>query len=439
MRTPLPEIGFDETRPILDDPRPDADAMPGETLSWRARGVVLGAFAAQVGLGLIYVRAPLFKHIVEEFGWSRGDFVAAAAVTNFVIAGLSPIVGWLTDRFGARAVVSATLAWSGLLFALFAELQSYAQLVALHVGFGFLVVGAGDIVVGSAVSQWLRERRGIALGLVYCGSNFGGLLASFAVPSLLEQGYGWRGSLRATGLFAVLVLLPIAALGIRNAARAEPATPAVSSAPAAPQAGLTLREALRTRELWLLWASLFLFYFYYVGVQSHLVAYFTDLGIPEDRASYGYGASLAVGIAGKLGIGWIGDRWPAREAIRVNFALVFVASLLLLGVRISPLCLPAYLLIHGFAVSAQNVTYPLIVAHCFGTRHLAQIYGLLMLALAPGGSLGSVFAGYAFDWTGSYDLPFEAFAALNAIALVAVFWLRSRAELLALSPERIAT
>jgi MFS family permease len=404
--------------------------MPGEALSWRARGVVLGAFAAQVGLGLAYVRAPLFKDIVAEFGWSRGEFMTAAAITNFVVAGLSPVVGWLTARFGPRTVVSFSLAWTAVLFALFAELQSYAQLVALHVGMGFMVAGVGDIAVGSAVSAWLRERRGLALGFVYCGSNIGGFCVSLAVPSLLERGFGWRGSLRATALLAAAVLLPIALAGLRNAPPATSAG-AQSVAPGrAPGAtGIPLREALRVREFWLLLGALFLFFFYFIGVQPHVVAYFTDVGIPADRATYGYGASVAMGIVGKLGIGWVGDRWPAGQAMRINFALVLAASLLLIGVRFHPAFLPAYVIVHGVAVAAQNVSYPLIVAHCFGAKHLAEIYGVLMLALAPGGSLGSIFAGYVYDWTGSYDIAFESFAALNAVALLAIFGLRSQAEI----------
>ncbi len=397
-------------------------------LRGRALGVVFGAFVAQMGLGLAYVRAPLFKDIIAEFGWSRGDFSAAAAVTNFAVAGLSPLVGWLTFRLGARAVVSASLAWAGVLFALFSRMQSYGELVALHVGLGFMVAGVGDIAVGSAVAGWVARGRGIALGVVYSGSNVGGFLVSIAVPSVLARGGSWRDALLFTAGAALLVLLPLAALGLRDPPAALPAAAArAAPEPAAPgeAGGISLAEALRTREFWLLWGALFAFYFYYLGIQPHLVAYFTDLGIPLDQASYGFGASVAVGVLAKLGIGLIGDRWPARRALLLNFALLCAASLLLLAAPLSARVLPLFLLLHGLAVAAQNVAYPLIVAHCFGARNLAQIYGVLMLALAPGGGLGSTFAGYVFDWSGSYRPALQLFALLNAGALLAILALRA--------------
>ena len=84
----------------------------------------------------------------------------------------------------------------------------------------------------------------------------------------------------------------------------------------------------------------------------------------------------AYGIA-KLGIGLVADRWPTRTALLVNFAIVVVASFLLIGIRDDRSLLTPFVLAHGIATMAQNVVYPLIVAWCFGTRYLAPIYGVL--------------------------------------------------------------
>jgi nitrate/nitrite transporter NarK len=67
------------------------------------------------------------------------------------------------------------------------------------------------------------------------------------------------------------------------------------------------------------------------------------------------------------------------------------------------------------------VVTPLIIAHCFGSRNLAQIYGLLMLTILIG-PLGGTFAGWVFDRTGSYQPAFLTFAATNA-ATFAMLWL----------------
>jgi len=74
------------------------------------------------------------------------------------------------------------------------------------------------------------------------------------------------------------------------------------------------------------------------------------------------------------------------------------------------------------------VVLPLVVAECFGVRHLARIYGALMLTLFPGGVLGPLFAGAVFDRAGSYAPAFATFAALNVLALAALFAVRTEAS-----------
>jgi hypothetical protein len=51
-----------------------------------------------------------------------------------------------------------------------------------------------------------------------------------------------------------------------------------------------------------------------------------------------------------------------------------------------------------------------------------------MLTLFPGGVLGPVFAGAVFDRFGSYVPAFAAFTVLNALALAALFALRSETQ-----------
>ncbi len=79
---------------------------------------------------------------------------------------------------------------------------------------------------------------------------------------------------------------------------------------------------------------------------------------------------------------------------------------------------------YGFATAARDVVYPLIISRCFGVRYLAQIYGAVMLALAPGGALGPIFAAAVFDATGSYQVAFATFAALNLASLLALGFVR---------------
>jgi predicted MFS family arabinose efflux permease len=215
--------------------------------------------------------------------------------------------------------------------------------------------------------------------------------------------------------------------GVPEASDAEPSEPAE---------GLTLGDAVRTPSFWLLACALFVFYFYYLGVNNHLVAFLSDQGFTNAEAARRFGWAVAVGIAGKLVVGRLADATSVRRTTLATFGLVTLASVLLFGVGRAPTLVPVFLTIHGFAVAAENVVLPLTVAACFGTAHLARIYGALMIVLLPGGVLGPTFAGWMFDTGRGYWIVFAVFAVGNLIGLGALAAVRPRARRSATAPAR---
>jgi MFS family permease len=223
-----------------------------------------------------------------------------------------------------------------------------------------------------------------------------------------------------------LLVLPFALGLVRDRPRGAEAAAREDDRLAAEAAarGLTLAEARRTASFWILAGVLFAFYFYYLGVNYHLVAYLTDAGFSPAAAALQFSFAIAVGILGKIGMGLVADRVPARRAIVLTFALMTAGSFVLLALERAPALRVVFLTLHGVTVAAENVVLPLVVAECFGIRHMARIYGAIMLALLPGGMCGAVFAGWVFDTSGSYRLAFTTFAALNLAAVAALGALR---------------
>ena len=191
-------------------------------------------------------------------------------------------------------------------------------------------------------------------------------------------------------------------------------------------ATLDTRALLRRVDFWLLFWVLFVFYLYRLGVNTHLVAFLSDRGYSAEGAAGGFSAMLVLGIGGKLLTGTLADRFGVWPIALGNFSLIAIASALLVVPDV-PLALPAFLGLHGFATAAEDVVVPLVVGRRFGTTHLASVYGLLLLALVPGGSAGPLLAGWAFDTTGSYAVVFTAFLITNLSAVAALEMVRRRA------------
>jgi MFS family permease len=391
-------------------------------VSTRRRWLVLFAcLVCQMGLGLGgYVFAVFLKPVAAEMGWSRTAFAAVGGPLLFAMALASPLVGRLTERLGARAVFATAITLVAAALIGLSHMQSLWQFYLLGLLLGVAITGLGDIPAGAVVSQWFGRQRGLALGLVYTGSNIGGSIVPLVATAVAAES-SWRDALRVLAVGGWIVIAPFALLGIHERRDA-----AASGEDTGDLTGMTLAEARRTASFWLLGAVLFLFYFYYLGVNHHLVAFLSDAGFSDASAARQFSAAVAVGIAGKIGMGLVGDRLPARRAALLTFVLMAAGSFALLAVGRVPALLPVFLSVHGFTVAAENVMLPLVVVECFGVRHLAQVYGALMLALLPGGLAGPTFAGWVYDRLGSYWPAFVVFAGGNVLAVAAFAALRPR-------------
>jgi MFS family permease len=387
---------------------------------WQTRRAIAGALVCQMGLGLGgYVFAAFLKPIVTELGWSRTAFSVSSLPFLLAMALASPLVGAATDRLGPRRVFTAGILVVAAALVGLSFMQTLVEFYLLGFILGVGATGLGDIPAGTVVSRFVRGHAGLALGLVYIGSNIGGALVPIVATGVAEVA-SWRVALQVLAGIGLVVVLPavlwLVPGGSGAAGEPDPDAPSDDEGGA-----LTLAEARVTPAFAAIAVVLFLFYFYYLGVNHHLVAYLTDEGMSDAAAARRLGYAVAIGIAGKLGIGLLTDRAGLRTAVLVTFGALTAGSWLLLGLAALPGMLSVFLTVHGFTVAAENVLLPLVVAACFGARHMPAIYGALMLALLPGGVVGPLVAAQSYDLLGSYRPAFVTFAAMNVVAL-ALLW-----------------
>jgi predicted MFS family arabinose efflux permease len=394
-------------------------------LRGRALWMVFACFVCQLGLGFGYLTAPLLKDITAELEIPRAVFSTAGAARLWVISLASPLLGVLVLRFGARPVLLAAALLLAPSFAWLAAMTSLWELFGANVLLGLVLLGFGDITVGAVVATWVVRGRGLALGLVYTGSNLAGLVLPPLVTALAVRG-SWRDALLYVGIAGTLVILPFAAGVVRERRAGEgdaPETSAEAPARAAAGSDLDVRQALRTRSFWILGVALFGFFFYMLGVLEHLVATLDDAGLTRQAATGYFSFAIGMGLVSKVLMGLLADRLSPKTAILIDYGLLSLSSILLLFVPERPF-LQLFVVVFGFAYAARDVVYPLTIAECFGVRHLAPIYGTLMVVLAPAGSLGGIYAGAVHDRLGSYDAAFQTYAAVNAVIFASLFLLR---------------
>jgi len=379
-------------------------------------------------LPVVHGVTPLAPAMLEELGWSRAWLSAAQTPQGFLIAFASPLVGFGVARFGGRSVLCLGAVLLGAGYALMAGIEAWWHLAVAWSLVGLGVAGLGDITVGAVVAQWVRRSRGLALGIVYAGSNLGGWLATRGMVAVAGE-WSWRIGIAAAAIASVGVLLPVAwwVAGRRRASLAEVAGgEGEREAEEAPS--LDVSQALRTRSFWILAFALLGFWLYLYSVLGHFGLALADSGMEDARYGAYWSNAVLMGLVSKLTFGVLANRLAAKTALLLDYGLLAASSLLLIALPGGePLVVWSFLLVFGFSYAARDLVTPLILIHCFGARNLAQLYGLLMLTILPG-NLGGILTGWSHDQTGSYLPAFVGLAAWNVLSFAALCALRDERQ-----------
>jgi MFS family permease len=382
---------------------------------WR---VVLALFAVVAGISMSVSAFGVFLPVLSAaFDWSRGA-VSVALSINMILGGVAAFaVASIADRHGPRGVLAFTVAIGASGLVLSSRIQS---LWHFYVSYGVLVgIGFSSVYVltTATVSRWFVERRGLALAVVLSGFNLGWLLGG-PLAALLIDRWGWRAAYVTLGLVVAGIGVP-ACRWVRfpehpDAQHADPRRRARDHASAVRG---SLRRALADRRLWFLEAGWFLTGLVFMMVTAHCVPYARDRGLPLEQASFllsAYGVGSAVG---RLASGAMADRFGTATTM---YACLSVQALGL-GVLIAGppnWALTAVLVAFGMGAAGADNAILKIVPEVFGLAALATVMSVLSLGWRTGAALGPAGAGFLYDLTRSYTLPFTAGLGLLALSAV---------------------
>jgi MFS family permease len=396
--------------------------FPGVYEGW----IVVGSAGVVMlinGTTFFYGLGTIFNDLIDEFGWSVAATSLAFSLRTEVQGAAAPAIGYAIDRVGARVVLLAgvTVAAIGLLALSFVQniWQFYAVMLLSAAGIG----AAGGQVGMTATTTWFRVRRTRALALMSVGGGLAGVLV--VAIAVLVEALGWRGSLRVMAVFYFLVTA-LAASNVRSRPLGHPQPLdgielAPGAAPlAAESAGMTPRQALRTRAFWLLAAGQAASFFSIVSVILLTIPYLESLGFSKGVASTGLAAFTLSSVVGRVGFGFIADRGDKRRMLALGTALAAAGTVLLALAEPagSPLLVAMVgLMILGPGFGAMIPVRTALLADYYGTRHFGTINGSAAFVMTAGAVIGPWVVGRTVDATGSYTMGWAISAAVAALAV----------------------
>jgi len=364
-------------------------------------------------------------HDVGDIG-SEANWGKILALFKWTYAFLSPVGGYLADRYSKRHVIAfSLLAWSAVTWAT-GQVTSFDQLLWTRAVMGISEAFYIPAALALIADYHVGETRSRAVGFHQMGIYLGVILGGFSGYAADDPALGWRWMFGVCGLVGMVYAIPLF-LVIRN-------TPLVSKQSGAPVAAL--RGLLANRPFLLL-----VLYFTLPAMAGWIVRDWmpailkAEFGIGQGKA--GVSATLYWMLAAILSAlfgGWLADRWmqkTQRGRIYVSAIGMGMIVVAMMGVGYAPTTgllwvAVGFLMLFGLGWGMFDSNNMPILCQITNPSERATGYGLMnLVSISCGG-----FADYGFGLLRDANMPllaiFGIFASVAALSIVVVLMIQPR-------------
>jgi len=386
-----------------------------------------------------------FKPLAAELELNRAFTSLAAGIGRLEGGVTSPLVGWLSDKFGPRWIVifGICIAGAGMIFMNYiTEVWHYYVAWGALIGLG-LNIGL-TVACDKTINDWFMRRRGLAQGIKFAAISIFGIVVLQIITPLIDL-QGWRFTCLLWGII-MFASVPFAYMLIKPQ-RPEyynmlPDGAEVSHDNQEDKRGIiertagyaleseeteyTFRQAARTSAYWLLIIGFSAHNFIAGGFNVHIFPFLTDIGIEDAVASGMMSIMIFFTVPARFFGGLIADRVP-RGRIQFLLLVAFLLQVIGLGIFIlfqNMAAVYVLLICHGLSSGAVTPLVILIIGRYFGRKSFGSILGTMIALLSPVGLMSPVYYGWVFDTTESYNLAFITALVVAAMATILMFFVR---------------
>ena len=362
--------------------------------------------------------------IGREANWG-----AILALFKWVYAFLSPVGGYLADRYSRRHVIAGSLFVWSLVTWTTGHVTSYEQLLLTRALMGISEAFYIPAALALIADFHAGPTRSRAVGLHQMGIYLGVMIGGFGGYAADNPDLGWRWAFSVCGLIGIVYAVPLF-LMLRN-----PARPA--EAPGArPSPGGALRELLGTGSFILL-----VLYFTLPALAGWIVRDWMPAIL---KAEFNIGQGLAgvsatlywqiAAVVGAVTGGWLADRWMLKSVRGRIYVSAIGMSLIvpaMFGVGYAPQTgllwvAVAFLMLFGIGWGFFDSNNMPILCQVARPEVRATGYGIMnLVSISCGG-----FADWGFGMLRDRHVPlfgiFSVFASAAVISILLVLLIKPR-------------
>ena len=380
--------------------------------------IILVGFSIRASYGVFQIP------IANEFGWPRAEFSLAIAIQNLAWGFGSPFFGAMAERMGDRKaiILGAILYALGLVLSAGATTPLEHQIYEILVGFGIAGTGFGVIlaVIGRASSD---NNRQMSLSIATASGSAGQIIgppAAIALLSLME----WQMVfiVFAASILSVLVLLPF-----------MKAPEMATKDEIEESLGDILKLASRDPSFAMIFIGFFACGYQLAFITAHFPALVTEMSAPVE--SYGWcgdlgitttaalgGLSISIigfaNIIGTLVAGWAGKKYKKKWLLSGIYAGRSIVSAWFILTPITANTVLIFSFALGFLWLATVPLTSGLVAHIYGLKYMATLYGIVFFSHQLGSFVGVWLGGVLYDDYGTYTFVWWVGIAIGIVSAI---------------------
>ena len=382
-------------------------------------------YSVRIGYGVV------LPEMISNLGFSRTDVSSIYNSYLFAYVAVTPFSGYLTDRLGARRVITSCALILGIGVILMGTINTLWTACLFYAVVGVGATGMWTPVL-TVVQRWFTpKKRGLALGIISPGYGLGFAAMGATFPWIVHS-YSWRHAWYFLGAAALAMVLGNALLlrsdpessGYRPWGEKEAPSGAAAAAQA-PPTKVSLSTVFKNPNFWIIGFSYFATAYSLYGLTTFMVDYAkTQLGIPIEKASLlatVHGFSQVIGV---LTILPLSDYLGRKKTIIISNS--FIAATLFCIVLAGGSSGALYFFVGLFAVF-YGPTFPIFGA-CAGDYFPRSVMGTVIGAWTPFYGIGAIMShwvtGLLRDSTGVYDIAFLTNGVMALAGLVLILFVR---------------
>lgn len=359
------------------------------------------------------------------------DFGTLIAVFMWVYAFLSPVGGFIADKFNRRwTVIGSLFVWSAVTWAT-GHAHTYAQMLSCRALMGiseaFYIPAALALIADFHTGGTRARAVGIHQSGIYAGLTLGGIGGYIADHSSWRDCFTWFG---AAGVAYAVVLM----LALRDA-------PGQSRPAGSPAGRVSLRDTLRA-----LWSQpafwILVVYFTLPAISGWAVKNWLPTFLADtyhlQQGPAGLSATGYIQIASFAGVllgGVIADYWMRKTSRGRIFTsalgvLLLVPALLGLGFAWSLGMAVGFMILYGIGWGFFDCNNMPILCQIARPEYRATGYGFMNLVSVAVGGGATVILGWMRDHHVNFSAAFAVSAGVALLSAVLILFLKPRAGIL---------